>query len=172
MHRAGVLAPGSVERRGFGVERHSTLGTGAGADLPYLRAHWANVGWTNLGARVFSRVARQLRLRSRWLAHSWHDQCRSTQRHESRTHRLGRGRQNLLGIRLKLCEATGAAEEELFSVVFRSVASVCRIYIHAANGVFLLSGGRCGVRGFHRVEVVHSFVARTSSSCLAEPSPY
>jgi hypothetical protein len=46
---------------------------------------------------------------------------------------------------LELREATGRAEEILFFVVLRLVASVCRIYIHAANGVY-------------------SFVARNSSS--------
>jgi hypothetical protein len=160
MHRAGVLAPGRGERRRLGIERHSTLRTRSRADLPDFRAHRTNISRANVGPRVACGVARRLRTRSGGLAHCWHDQGRSTQRHKSRPHRLGRGYKNHLGIRLELCEAASRAEEILFSVVLRLVASVCRIYIHAANGVFLLGGGRCAVRGVHRVEVVHSFVAR------------
>jgi hypothetical protein len=53
MHRAGVLALGRGERGGLGLERHSTLGTGAWPGLPHLGAHGTNVGRTNMGPRVF-----------------------------------------------------------------------------------------------------------------------
>src|SRR5208282_6205592 len=64
---------------------------------------------------------------------------------------------------LELRLATGAAEEILFAVVQRFVASGRRIHIHTADRVFRLrfGGGRCGARYVDGVEVVHSLAVRS-----------
>ena len=186
MHRAGVLALGCGERWRLGLERHATLGTGARPGLPHVRAHR-----TNVGARVFLFalalftlamlvLTNASRSAGGWRAQRWHDHLRNTsrgaQRHQPRPHRLRRGCQSFLGIRLELGEAAGAAEKVFFAIVQRLVASGCRIHIHAADGIFGFGGGRAGVLDVRGCEVVHSFAARSLyrirsfGDCLQLPS--
>src|SRR5208282_3410214 len=100
----------------------------------------------------------------------WYDRARATKRHKPRPHRFGWRRQNLLGIRLKLRQATGRAEEVFVAIVLRFVASGRGIHIHPADGVFCLrfGGGRCDVWEVLGVEVVHSLVCQ--SCCRLDPS--
>jgi len=79
MHRAHELALSRGEHRGLGIERHSTLGTGARPGLPHLGAHG-----TNKGSPVFFRTRRQRNnRRCGRFAQCWHYQGWTTQRHQS-----------------------------------------------------------------------------------------
>ncbi len=136
MHRAGVFVPGCGARGRFGIEGHSTLGTGPRAQLPYFGAHRTDIMLLRLGRRLATRGRGWQLIVRRGCSCGDRRTERYYSRRRSHSHRIGRRRQNLFWVRLELRQATGGAEEVLFALVQCLVASGFGIYIHPADWVF------------------------------------